>query len=222
MATTATITALCVGTPRTLGVDDASDPFDRTWTSGIFKTPVNGPLWLTPVGFTGDAQADLTVHGGPDKAVCVYSGDHYPEWRRTPGLESFSSGAFGENLTVEGLDEQQVCIGDVWSVGDAVVEISQPRQPCWKVARKWRRRTLTDEVVSSGRTGWYFRVRREGEVAPGTVLTLVERQHPEWTIAAANRVMHQREGDIAALVRLEKLSASWRRTLQKRLEAAKP
>ena len=220
MATTATVAALCIGTPRTLGVEDAPDPFDRSWTSGIFKAPVEGPLWLTSLGFTGDAQADLTVHGGPDKAACVYSGDHYPDWRRTPGLESFSFGAFGENLTVAGLDEQRVCIGDVWSLGDAEVEISQPRQPCWKLARKWRRRTLTDEVVSSGRTGWYFRVRRGGQVAPGAGLTLLERRYPEWTIAAANRVMHRREGDTAALARLDALSASWRHTLERRLQAA--
>jgi MOSC domain-containing protein YiiM len=220
MTKTATVVALCIGTPRTLGQDDAPDPFDRPWTSGIFKAPVADALWLTSTGFSGDGQADLEVHGGPDKAVCVYSADHYSYWRTTTGNESFTFGAFGENLSVEGLDEQHVCIGDVWSVGDAEVEISQPRQPCWKVARKWRRRTLTDEVVSSGHTGWYFRVRREGQVAPGAALSLLERRHPEWTIVAANRVMHRREGDTAALARLDELSASWRRTLEKRLHAA--
>jgi MOSC domain-containing protein YiiM len=222
MTQTATVVALCVGAPKTLGQDDAPDPFDRSWTSGIFKTPVADPLWLTSTGFSGDGQADLTVHGGPDKAVCVYAAEHYGYWRSATGNESFTFGAFGENLSVEGLDEPRVCIGDVWSVGEAEVEISQPRQPCWKVARKWRRRTLTDEVVSSGYTGWYFRVRREGRVAPGAPLSLLERRHPEWTIAAANRVMHRREGDTAALARLDELSASWRRTLEKRLHAAGP
>ena len=168
------------------------------------------------------AQADLTVHGGPDKAVCVYSAYYYPGWRHTLGIDRFAFGAFGENLAIDGLDEQQVCIGDVWSVGDALVQVSQPRQPCWKLAMKWRRRTLTDEVVASGHTGWYFRVQREGLVAPGASVTLIERRHPEWTIAAANRVMHRRQGDTAALARLQALSASWRHTLERRLQAAPP
>ena len=166
MAAAGTIVALCLGTPRDLGREDAPEPFDRAWTTGIFKTPVDGPVHLSSLGFTGDGQADLTVHGGPDKAVCVYSADHYPGWRHALGLDPFTFGAFGENLTIDGLDEQQVCIGDVWSVGDALVQVSQPRQPCWKLAMKWRRRTLTDEVVVSGRTGWYFRVQHEGLVAP--------------------------------------------------------
>jgi len=220
MTATGTVAALCIGTPHSLGSEDAPDPFDRPWTTGIFKAPVAGALQLSSLGFSGDAQADLTVHGGPDKAACVYCADHYPEWRRTLAIDRFTFGAFGENLTVEGLNEDLVCIGDVWSLGDATVQVSQPRQPCWKLAHKWRRRTLTDEVRSSGRTGWYFRVLAEGSVAAGTTLFLVERPHPEWTIAAANRVMHQREGDTAALARLGPLSASWRHTLERRLQAA--
>ncbi len=167
----ASVGALNVGRPRTLGRESAADRFDQAWTTGIFKTPVEGPVHLSSLGFTGDGQADLTVHGGPDKAVCVYSADHYPGWRHTLGIDPFPFGAFGENLAIDGLDEEQVCIGDVWSVGDALVQVSQPRQPCWKLAMKWRRRTLTDEVVASGHTGWYFRVQREGTVAAGASLS---------------------------------------------------
>jgi len=220
MTPTGTVAALCVGTPHSLGVEDAEDPFDRPWTSGIFKAPVEGALRLSSLGFSGDVQADLNVHGGPDKAACVYSATHYPDWQRTLATDRFTFGAFGENLTIEGLDERLVCVGDVWSLGDAIVQVSQPRQPCWKLARKWRRRTLTEEVVSSGRTGWYSRVLREGSVAAGATLSLVERLHPEWTIAAANLVMHQREGDTAALARVGALSASWRHTLERRLQAS--
>ena len=217
----ARVGALNVGRPQTLGREGAADPFDQAWTTGIFKTPVDGPVRLARLGFEGDGQADLTVHGGPDKAVCVYSADHYPGWRRALGMDRFTFGAFGENLTIEGLDEAQVCIGDVWSLGNALVEISQPRQPCWKLAQKWRRRTLTDEVASSGRTGWYFRVLREGTVTAGDILFLVDRPHPEWSVAAANHVMHRREGDAAALASLKSLSASWRHTLERRLQASK-
>jgi len=137
-----------------------------------------------------------------DKAVCAYSADHYPEWRRTLRITPFEFGAFGENVTIEGLTEHTVCIGDVWALGDAVVQVSVPRQPCWKLARKWRRDSLADEVRTSGRTGWYFRVLREAQVARGADLTLMERPHPAWTVAAANAVMHDRAGDTNAFLAL--------------------
>ena len=92
---------------------------------------------LTARGFDGDGQADVVKHGGLDKAVCAYPADHYPEWRRTLGITPFDFGAFGENLTIDGLDEQTVCIGDVWSLVDAQVQVSVPRSPCWKLARRW-------------------------------------------------------------------------------------
>jgi MOSC domain-containing protein YiiM len=215
--TSPSIASVNVGRPQTRGYDGAADPFDQPWTSGIFKTAVAGAVWLTPTGFDGDGQADLTVHGCEDKAACVYSADHYPAWSRELHRHPLAFGAFGENLSVAGLDEQSVCIGDVWAIGEAVVEVSQPRQPCWKLARRWRITTFSDQVVKSGRTGWYFRVRTPGLVAQGTALSLVARPHPEWTVAAANAVMHQRVGDTAALASLAPLSASWRATLRRRL-----
>ena len=219
MVTPPSIVSLNVGRPQSRGHDGAADPLDQPWTSGIFKAPVDGPVALTPTGVEGDGQADLAVHGGPDKAVCAYAADHYPAWRSELGLPGFSVGAFGENLSIGGLDEQMVCVGDVWAIGEVVVQVSQPRQPCWKLGRKWRMPAFPDRVVKSGRTGWYFRVRRPGPVTVGAVLVLVERPHPEWTIAAANAVMHQRVGDTAALALLPELAASWRATLQKRLAA---
>lgn len=214
------IVSINIGRPEARGFDGADDPFDQPWTTGIFKSPVERPVALTPTGFDGDGQADLSVHGGPDKAVCVYPADHYPAWGRALGRHPIAFGSFGENLSVGGLDEQSVCIGDVWSIGDVVVEVSQPRQPCWKLARRWRIATFTDQVVKSGRTGWYLRVREPGLVAPGAVMSLVERPHPQWTVAAANAVMHQRVGDTAALAALDALAASWRATLRKRLSVA--
>jgi MOSC domain-containing protein YiiM len=95
----------------------ASDPFDEPWTSGIFKSAVEGPVALSVDGFAGDGHADLVNHGGPDKAVCVYVADHYDRWRQALGVPALPSGAFGENLTVQGLDEHTVCIGDIWTIG---------------------------------------------------------------------------------------------------------
>jgi MOSC domain-containing protein YiiM len=214
-----TIASLNVGYPESRGLPGAEDPFDQPWTSGIFKAPSSRPLVLTSTGFIGDGQADLLVHGGPDKAVCAYPADHYPAWSRETARHPIAFGAFGENLSIAGLDEQGVCIGDVWAIDDVVVEVSQPRQPCWKLARRWRIATFTDQVVKSGRTGWYFRVREAGVVAPGASLSLVTRPHPAWTVAAANAVMHQRIGNTAALAALDALAEIWRVTLRKRLAA---
>ena len=134
--TSPSIVALHVGQPQALGALGPEDPFGEPWptegerwTSGIFKVPVEGPVSLTARGFDGDGQADVVKHGGLDKAVCAYPADHYPEWRRTLGITPFDFGAFGENLTIDGLDEQTVCIGDVWSLVDAQVQVSVPRSP---------------------------------------------------------------------------------------------
>jgi MOSC domain-containing protein YiiM len=189
-------------------------------------------------------------HGGPDKAVCVYSLDHYAYWREAfaaVGIEpnALTPGAFGENFSVAGLTEESVCVGDVWRVGDAgetgarrqedgrdeapcefrrgaVFQISQPRQPCWKLARRWGIKTLAAQVIETGKTGWYFRVIEEGVVEAGMAMTLVERPCPEWTIERANSVMHREKGDRQAARRLadvEWLSESWRGELRRRVAA---
>ena len=215
----ASLVSIQVGVPRQYGDALSSDPFERLWTTGIFKTPISGEVPVGPDGLIGDGQADLTVHGGPDKAICVYSGDHYPEWRQSPHLAAMGPGAFGENFTLEGVTEDEVCIGDVFAVGVLRLELSQPRQPCWKLARKWGLRDFTERVIESGWTGWYLRVRQGGTVAAGATLTLVARPHPEWTVRAANRVMHGRPRDRAAaatLAGVPALSESWRATLSKR------
>ncbi len=214
------------GLPQERGAPEAADPNDRSWVTGFYKTPVVGPVRLRSDNLDGDGQADLENHGGRDKAVCVYSADHYGYWREALGFDELPFGAFGENFTVAGLVEDDVCIGDVWRVGDAagdgaVVEVSQPRQPCWKLARRWRVKTLAAQVVENGRTGWYFRVVHEGVVAAGMSLTLVERPWPQWTVARANQVGHHKKDDVvvaAELAAVPQLSASWRGWLMRRVE----
>jgi MOSC domain-containing protein YiiM len=224
MSTPVVLASIQVAEPRTFGIEGATDLFEKPWTTGIYKVPVTGPVHLGRTSLSGDGQADLVNHGGADKAVCAYCGDHYDEWRRLPGLPSMTPGAFGENFTLQGLDEASVCIGDVWSAGEVLLQVSQPRQPCWKLARKWGIRDFADQVIRSGRTGWYFRVLREGWIAPGTLLTLEERTAPGWTIVDANRVMHGRPVSVdasAALAAVSTLSASWRTTLLKRTAVQK-
>ncbi|AMV40703.1 MOSC domain-containing protein [Planctomyces sp. SH-PL62] len=216
------LAAIQVGRPRRLGIEGAADPMDRPWESGIVKEPATGPIMLRRINLDGDDQADRVYHGGPDKAVCCYPAAHYPGWRMELGLPDLAFGGFGENFTTGGLVESGVCIGDVWRVGEAVVQVSQPRQPCWKLARRWKIKTLTRRVQESGRTGWYVRVLTEGLVTAGSPIRLVERPHPEWTVAEANRIMHRDRDDLdgaAALAALPALSASWKATLQGRVES---
>jgi MOSC domain-containing protein YiiM len=214
------LASIQVGLPREFEQEGAADPMDRPWTTGIYKEVVAGPVRLRLKNLDGDGQADLVHHGGPDKAVLAYSAKHYAGWRQSMNNPTLSFGAFGENFTLIGLTETDVCIGDIWQVGDkAVVQVSQPRQPCWKLARRWRIKTLALAVQQSGRTGWYFRVRTEGVVQAGMPLVLRERPHPDWTVARANRVMHLDKSDFAAafeLAAVPLLSENWRATLARR------
>jgi MOSC domain-containing protein YiiM len=211
------IVSIQVGQPRVRGVPGSDDPHDQVWTSGIVKECVDGPLWLSQTNLAGDGQADLTNHGGPDKAVLAYCAGHYPDWRAKLDRPDLPHGAFGENFTIDGLFEQTVCIGDSYALGEVLVQVSQPRVPCWKLARRWRMKELTALVERSGRTGRYLRVLREGEVRPGLTLALVERPYPEWTIARASQVMRALTQDreaTGALAACELLAGSWRARLQ--------
>ena len=196
------------------------DPMERTWRTGFFKQPVFGAVRVTRTNLAGDGQADLENHGGFDKAVCVYPADHYAWWREELDERQLPYGAFGENFSIRGLDETLVCIGDVWAAADVRFQVSQPRVPCWKLARRWRRKELPAIVLQTGRTGWYFRVLQEGHVVAGERLALAERLHPDWTIERANRVMHREKHDLeaaAALAALPQLAQSWRGTLLSRV-----
>jgi MOSC domain-containing protein YiiM len=207
-----------VGLPKTLGSPGASETMDQEWTTGFFKEPVSGPVWARTTNLAGDEQADLRVHGGPDKAINAYPFEHYAFWLAELGFKELPNGSFGENFTVAGILETEACIGDIFELGDALVQISQPRQPCWKLSRRWRIQDLVAQVVRTGKTGWYFRVLREGNVQAGAALVLVERPYPEWTVAIANKIMlHRKENYVAtqALAECPALSSSWKATLSR-------
>lgn len=212
------IVGLQVGKPRTHGVADAPEPMDRVWTTGFFKEPTNDALPVSRSGIAGDGQADLVHHGGPDKAINVYPLDHYAGWSAELDPQ-LPNGAFGENFTTIGLTEDDVCVGDVFSAGDLTVQISQPRQPCWKLSRRWRIKDLAARVERTARTGWYFRVLKEGSIQAGAVLDLLERPSPRWSISAANDVMHRHKNDAPLSLELAAcphLSASWQMSLTRR------
>ena len=206
-----------VGRLQRFGNDQ--DSGDKPWTSGIIKYSVSDSVMVRRTNLDGDEQADLVHHGGLDKAVLAYPHEHYKFWQTEFPEVNWENGCFGENLTLCGLTESEVCVGDVYSLGDSVLQISQPRQPCWKLSRRWAIPKLAVRVQQTRRTGWYMRVLQEGEVSFGQTMSLVERLHPEWTIGHCNDVMFARprepERDIE-LASCESLSESWKQTLSKR------
>ena len=204
-----------VGLPRSYGQEGADHPMDRPWETGFFKQLVDGPRWLGRTNLAGDGQADLVNHGGEDKAVLCYAASHYPDWRRSLASRSAARGVWRE-FHDWWPDRGEVCVGERYRLGEALVQVSQPRQPCWKLAWRWRLKELTALVERTARTGWYIRVLEEGEVSPDLPLTLLDRPYPEWTVTRASRVMAQSApgpGPAGELAACELLAASWREHL---------
>ena len=202
-----------VGRPR--HIDE-----DEPWETAFYKQLVTGSVSLRVDNLDGDGQADRSVHGGPDKAVCVYSADHYDDWRHEVKVDACGPGWFGENFSIAHQTEGTVALGDVYRIGTALVQVSQPRGPCWKLARRWRRPDMVKRVVESGRSGWYVRVLEEGVVAAGETLVLEDRPYAQWTIATVNTLTYVRGRDARQLQDIRRalaacpvLAASWRADL---------
>ncbi len=228
------IVSIQLGKVREEGMVDAAEPLERFWSTAFYKTPVHAPVFVESLGIQGDQVADHKHHGGADKAVLAYAADLYPMWlsELKPddflqpdstdwGLKAFGFGAMGENLCISQQSETTVCIGDIYTLGDpsrggVTVQVSQPRQPCWKISRRWKHRTLTKRVGQTGRTGWYYRVLQPGMIQTGDPVALAERLYPAWTIARANDVLMGREADRFAtseLMAIPELSAAWKQSL---------
>jgi MOSC domain-containing protein YiiM len=218
-----TVISIQVGLPQTFGSEGATDQMHRTWFTGFFKKPIEGDIWLSTTNLAGDGQADRKNHGGLDKAVLAYSADHYDYWRSHLNYPDLPYGAFGENFTVQGQTEAEVCIGDIYAIGDVRVQVSQPRQPCWKLSRRWQIEDLALQVKANGRSGWYCRVLQEGILWSGLVMTLRDRPYPQWTVSRANQIMHYDHHDQEAALELAQcplLSQNWRHKLLMRQGSA--
>ena len=187
-------------------------PVERDGLRTAFgKQPAPGPVHAGHQGLEGDAQADRRYHGGPEMAALAYSADHYPAWRVELDWPALPLGGFGENLSVSGASEQSVCIGDVWRAGSAVLQIASPRKPCHKISAYWGRPDLLLLVQQSGRSGWYLRVLEEGGLSAGDAIELVDRPHPQWSVARANLAALQRKSEAAReLAEVFALSGRWK------------
>ena len=212
-----TVEALNVGRPR-------EETFSgRKMKTAIAKRAASGPVRLTTLGFEGDGVGNPKVHGGPDKAVCVYGLNHYPFWEETLGAP-LPKEAFGENLSVSSIDEEAVSIGDVFRLGSALVQVSQPRQPCSTLAARLGRPDMVRLVVETGRTGFYLRVLQEGEVVAGCQMEPEVRDDQRVSVAFAFRTYNHDKDNRQAVQRVlsvEGLSESWRKAFEKLLDRSK-
>ncbi len=193
----------------------------RTVLTGIFKSPVEGHLSVRRLNFDGDRQADLSVHGGPDKAVYAYPSEHYETWTKGLG-RALTPGNFGENLTTEGLLEDEVYIGDEFRVGTARLVVTQPRLPCYKLGIRFDDPGMVKSFLHAGKPGIYFAVREEGEVGPGDPIERVAVDASRISVAQMFRLVLDPHADPAALRRLlgvPALAAVWREELEGRLGA---
>ncbi len=194
----------------------------RTVLTAIFKDPVAAPVPLRRLNLDGDAQADLTVHGGPDKAVYAYPSEHYADWRSQLGRD-LTPGAFGENLTTEGLVEDAVHIGDEFRVGTARLAVTQPRLPCYKLGLRFGDPRMIRAFLQAGRPGIYFAVLEEGVVGPGDPIERLAEDENRITVSEMFRLVLDKDADPADLRRLLKvraLAADWRPELESRIAAS--
>ena len=176
-------------------------------TTGIFKEPVDRGVILRTLNLDGDRQADLTVHGGPDKAVYAYPIEHYEYWHKVFPTIEMLNGMFGENFTTEGLMEGEVCIGDVFRIGLSEVIATQPRMPCYKLGVKFGRMDVLKKFLASGRSGIYFKVSKEGEVRAGDTIEQIGKDTNRITISDIVRLYSSEKEDIESMRRAVKVQA---------------
>lgn len=196
------IESLNIGRPIT--VDYNGKPLE----TGIYKVPVKDSVHLSVNGLQGDGQADLVNHGGPDKAICVYPLEHYAYWEEQLG-KKLEYAAFGENITTTGLLETEVCIGDIYEIGTALLQVSQPRYPCFKLSQKHGPSDMPVKVLTSGYSGFYLRVLREGEIAADDIIVKKQSGRGEVPVSQVLHVMEVGRKDktgLAELIELDSLA----------------
>ncbi|MGO9132445.1 MAG: MOSC domain-containing protein [Methylovirgula sp.] len=204
--TLATLLSVHTGRIAPLGPDQVPSAF--------IKHKVSGPVGLGPLGLAGDEQADLSVHGGPEKAVYAYAAAHYPMWRAEfPEHETqFVPGGVGENLAVDGMDETMIHVGDIHAIGTALLQVCQPRQPCFKFALRFNDNRLPKAMVRSARSGWYYRVIAPGIIRAGDTIALHERPNPDFAFTRFVEIVYRgnaTEAEWARLAEMPGVASQW-------------
>lgn len=222
MNTETLIEAIFVGRARSLGNEGQASVL-----SGIVKQRCEAAVRLSFEGLDGDEQADLRLHGGAEKAVHHYPGEHYELWRSVYPASAIPlvPGAFGENISTFGMTERTVCIGDVYRSGSALLQVSQGRQPCWKLNRLLNEREAALMMQTSCATGWYYRVLEEGALAPYEALALVDRPCPAWTMERLISALFPSDPSAPELLdewrqasSIRELTSRWQMTFARRVQ----
>ena len=211
------IDTLLVGKPQPFRSDDE--------LSAIVKTPVSGAVYLGALGLEGNQVADMVHHGGSDKALHLYPIEHYSFWReKYPDLDLLSQpGAFGENFSCAGMTEDELCLGDIFRVGGALIQCSHARQPCWKLNHRFGKKDVLMTVIESTKSGSYFRVLQEGKVQTGNLIEQTDRPFPEWPLSRVFRLIiggdyKGNEADLEYLAKTSVLADAWRIRAKQLLE----
>ncbi|WP_100258983.1 MOSC domain-containing protein [Qipengyuania seohaensis] len=211
------VDAICIGLPK---------PFNGAELSAIDKRPLEGKATFRSFGIEGDMVADTKHHGGIDMAVHQYPTDHYHAWNEELGGHCLLTGPapFGENLMAAGLTEDEVLIGDRFRLGTALLEVSQPRQPCWKIEHRFGRRGMVARILSNHNCGWYYRVVEEGEAEAGDELHKIEEGHDAWSVARVFAALYDlaatpNRDELQAIAALERLTLKWRGKARNKLQS---
>lgn len=175
-----------VGRVKSYGDKQSKEFLEKYWESASVKEVANGKVFVGKTGLEGDEVADKIHHGGLEKAVFANSYENYVEWAEFLALDTIPFGALAENLTISGLHESSVCLGDIHKIGSALLQVSQPRKPCWKIAARWSNKKFTNEIYKTGLTGWYYRVLQEGFVEAGDEVSVVSQDENKVSILDAN------------------------------------
>jgi len=209
------VISINIGKPITFNVGN------KPFVTSIFKTPIKAPVYLSQTNFEGDGQADVVNHGGVDKAVCLYPYEHYVYWGEVLNKQ-LDLGAFGENITVKGMIETDVHIGDVFQLDEAIVQITQPREPCYKIAKRYNLKQFPMLIQETGYSGYYLKVIEEGYVNEQSSMKLLEK-HPSFvTVDSVNKVLYhdtENSSSIKKILSVDALASSLREKLTKRLQA---
>lgn len=210
------ISELRISKPKPFGPDGRFSAIDK-------QSITDSRIWLSRDGLQGDEHADMKNHGGADKALHQYCANNYEKWRSEyPQCAShMKTGAFGENVVAEGQDETNVCIGDIFKIGDAVVQVSQGRQPCWKLNVRFEQADMARLVQKTGWTGWYYRILEEGWISSGDEIALQERPNQNWSLSRIHNTLYLdtlNMGELSEIAAVSGISDSWRALVQRRIE----
>lgn len=216
----AKVLSVQVGRAKTYGDARSKDFLEKEWQSASFKEVSETPLYASFSGLSGDEVADKIHHGGVDKAIFANSYENYAHWASFLGFKHLPFGALAENLTMTGLHESNVMLGEIHQIGTALLQVSQPRKPCWKISRRWNHKAFTNEIFTSGFTGWYYKVLQEGIIGTGDEIRVIRHETPQISILEANEAFYEPEkyqSILETILEIPALALSYKESIVKRL-----